>query len=173
MSSRRNPSVRQGHPAVPVPTKLAAAWASFMLLYIYVDILNFFRPGVVSGILEGRIWQFDVSATLLTIMFASVALPAVMVTLSVLLPVRSNRIANLVVAALLVPYSIFNATGESGEWAGFYATSIGIELLLLGVILRTAWTWRPTAPTALASEHGLRHRTAGGFIDVDLDAGGS
>ena len=30
---------------IPVQVKLAAAWTSFMFLYVYVDILAFYKPG--------------------------------------------------------------------------------------------------------------------------------
>ncbi|MCP2635197.1 DUF6326 family protein [Microbacterium sp. HD4P20] len=132
------------NPPIPVQAKLAAAWTSFMFLYVYVDVLNFYKPGVVHGILNGLVWEFDVSPTLLTIFLASVAIPAVMVMLSMTLPTRVNRTTNLVVASLLIPYSVFNAVGESWEWAFFYALSIGIEVLLLAFILRSAWTWPRT-----------------------------
>lgn len=125
----------------PVRVKLAAAWTSFMFLYVYVDVLNFYKPGVVDGILNGRMWEFDVSPTMLTIALVSVSIPAMMVMLSIALPARVSRTTNLVVAALLIPYSIFNATGESWEWAGFYSISIGLEVLLLVFVARTAWTW--------------------------------
>ncbi|GGI47576.1 hypothetical protein BCL57_002288 [Agromyces flavus] len=136
-------------PPIPVQAKLAAAWTSFMFLYVYVDILNFYKPGVVDAILNGQIWRFDISATLLTIFLVSVSIPALMVVLSMTLPARVNRATNLVVASLLVPYSIFNAAGSTWEWAAFYALSIGIELLLLAVILRSAWTW-PRTPAVPA-----------------------
>jgi hypothetical protein len=126
---------------VPVQAKLAAAWTSFMFLYIYVDFFNLYKPGVVDGILDGLVWRFDVSPTLLTLMLASVAVPALMVMLSMTLPARANRATNLVVASLYIPYSVFNAAGASWDWAFFYALSIGIEVLLLAFILRSAWTW--------------------------------
>ena len=59
-------------PPIPVQAKIAAAWTSFMFLYIYVDFFNLYKPGVVDGILNGLVWKFDVSPTLLTIMLASV-----------------------------------------------------------------------------------------------------
>ncbi|MDY0910240.1 DUF6326 family protein [Microbacterium sp. CFBP9034] len=136
-------------PPVPVQAKLAAAWTSFMFLYIYVDFFNLYKPGVVDGILNGLVWKFDVSSTLLTMMLASVAIPALMVTLSMTLPARGNRAANLVMASLLIPYSVFNAAGATWEWAFFYVLSIGIEVLLLAFILRSAWTW-PRIPAVLA-----------------------
>ncbi|MBD8024814.1 DUF6326 family protein [Microbacterium gallinarum] len=134
-------------PPMPVRSKLAAAWTSFVFLYVYVDVLNFYKPGVLDGILDGFIWRFDISATLLTVFLASVSVPALMVVLSMTLPARANRTVNLVVAALLIPYSIFNAAGAAWEWAAFYGLSIGIEVLLLAFILRSAWTWpRTPAP---------------------------
>ena len=131
-------------PQIPVQAKIAAAWTSFMFLYIYVDFFNLYKPGVVDGILKGLVWTFDVSPTLLTIMLASVAIPALMVMLSMTLPARVNRATNLVVASLLIPYSAFNAAGATWEWASFYGLSIGIEVLILAFILRSAWTWPRT-----------------------------
>ena len=96
--------------------------------------------------LNGKVWNFDVSAPLLTVMLISVAVPSVMVVLSMTLPARANRITNLVVAAVLVPYTLFNVAGESLEWAAFYAVSIGVEIALLLFVVRSAWKWKvPTA----------------------------
>ncbi|GAA1787450.1 DUF6326 family protein [Agromyces lapidis] len=142
---------------LPVQAKLAAAWASFMFLYVYVDVLNFYKPGVVDGILNGLMWRFDVSSTLLTVVLVSVSIPAMMVALSMTLPARVNRAANLVVASLLIPYTVFNAAGTTWEWAGFYGISIGLELLLLAFVLRSAWTWpRSAAVPAGAATTELR-----------------
>ena len=35
---------------VPVRAKLAAAWTSFMFLYIYVDYLHLYKPGALTDI---------------------------------------------------------------------------------------------------------------------------
>ena len=51
-----------------------------------------------------------------------------------------NRATNLAVASLYIPYSVVNAAGESWDWAFFYGLSIGLEVLLLALILRSAWT---------------------------------
>ena len=130
------------NPQIPVQAKLAAAWASFMFLYIYVDIFNFYKPGVVDGILAGLVWKFDITPALLTMFLVSVSIPAMMVWLSMTLPARVNRATNLVVASLLIPYSMFNAAGATWEWAAFYGLSIGLEVLLLAFILRSVWAWR-------------------------------
>ncbi|KXC04466.1 DUF6326 family protein [Microbacterium hominis] len=126
--------------SIPTPVKLAAAWTSFMFLYVYVDVLNFYKPHVVAGILDGMVWQFEVNPPLLTGMLASVMVPAVMIVLSVTLPPRANRIVNVVVASLYVPYSAFNIAGSTAEWLPFYVLSIGAELALLVFIVQRAWT---------------------------------
>ncbi|MEV4065128.1 DUF6326 family protein [Nonomuraea dietziae] len=132
------------NPPVPVQAKLAAAWTSFMFLYIYVDYFHLHKPGVIDNLRAGVVFEFDISPTLLTMMLASVAIPALMVMLSMTLPARVNRATNLVVALLYIPYSAVNAAGESWDWAFFYGLSIGVEVLLLAFILRSAWTWPRT-----------------------------
>ncbi|MBB1511217.1 hypothetical protein H5399_01145 [Tessaracoccus sp. MC1627] len=147
---------------VPVQAKLAAAWTSFMFLYIYVDYFHLYKPGVVDNLRAGVVFEFDISPTLLTAMLASVAMPALMVMLSMTLPARVNRATNLVAASLYIPYSVVNAVGESWDWAFFYGLSIGLEVLLLAFILRAAWTWpRRTASPAprAAGLDGEPHRT--------------
>ena len=135
---------------IPVRAKLAAAWTSFMFLYIYVDYFHLHKPGVIDNLRAGVVFEFDISPTLLTMMLASVAIPALMVMLSMTLPARVNRATNLVVASLYVPYSVVNAAGESWDWAFFYGLSIGLEVLLLAFILRSAWTW-PRRTTSAAT----------------------
>ncbi|MFY1699426.1 DUF6326 family protein [Solwaraspora sp. WMMA2101] len=137
------------NPPIPVQAKLAAAWTSCMFLYIYVDYFHLYKPGAIDEIRGGVIFEFDISPTLLTIFFTSVAIPALMVILSMTLPARANRATNLVIASLYIPLTVFNAAGESGGWAFFYGLSIALEVLLLAFILRSAWTW-PRIPAVPA-----------------------
>ena len=131
---------------IPVQAKLAAAWTSFMFLYIYVDYLHLYKPGVIDDILAGVVWEFNISQTFVTVALTSVAIPILMVMLSMTLPARTNRTINLVVASLYVPYSMFNLVGES--WTYFYGLGVVVEVLLLAFILRSAWTWPRTAAPA-------------------------
>ena len=141
---------------VPVQAKLAAAWTSFMFLYIYVDYFALYKPGFVDDILAGVVWEFDISQTLLTAFLTLMAIPILMVMLSMTLPARVNRATNLVVASLYIPVSMFNAVGES--WTYFYGLSIGLEVLLLAFILRSAWTW-PRTSSASMPEPAAPHRS--------------
>jgi hypothetical protein len=107
-----SPSTPEG-PGLPVQAKLAAAWTSFMFLYVYVDILVlFWKPGVIEGVLAGTVWGFAIGQTP-TIALTLMAIPIFMAVLSMTLPSRANRITNLVVASVQIPYAAFNAVGES------------------------------------------------------------
>ena len=128
---------------LPVQAKLAAAWTSFMFLYIYVDYLHLYKPGVIDDILAGIVWEFNISQTFVTVALTSVAIPILMVMLSMTLPARANRTINLVVASLYVPYSMFNLVG--GSWTYFYGLGVALEVIVLAVILRLAWTWPRTS----------------------------
>ena len=69
-----------------------------------------------------------------------------MVVLSMTLPARANRITNLIVASVQVPFAAFNAVGQVGEpWMYFYVFGVALEVIVLAFILRSAWTWPRTA----------------------------
>ncbi len=134
-------------PPVPVRAKLAAAWASVMFFYIYVDYLHLYRPGVIDDILAGVVFEFDISQTFVVISLMLVGIPALMILLSMTLPARVNRTLNLVVASLYIPVSVFNVVGES--WILFYGLGVVIEVILLAYILRSAWTWPRTTSVSM------------------------
>ena len=136
---------------VPVQAKLAAAWTSFMFLYLYVDHLILYRPGHVDEILAGIVHDFETGPTCVALALPALAIPILMIALSMTLPARVNRIINLVVATLYIPFSVYNAAGEPWTYSYFYGLSIGLEVLLLAFILRSAWTWprRTASPATL------------------------
>ena len=144
---------------MPVQAKLAAAWTSFMFLYVYVDIFKFFMPGTIDDILVGIVWEFDVSQVFVIIALSLMAVPILMVFLSITLPARANRLMNLIVAPIYVVVSAFNALGES--WTYYYTLSIGLEVIVLALIVRYAWTWprRTASPATLAASLNSSART--------------
>jgi ABC-type sulfate transport system permease subunit len=155
MSTRRplTPDTLDDRP-IPVQAKLAAAWTSFMFLYAYVDILGFYTPGAVKDILDGKVYEFDLSQTFSTTVLAVLAVPIFMVVLSMTLPARLNRTTNLVVAALLVPFTVFNVAG--GVYVLFYGLGVALELVLLALIVRYAWTWPHSEPSATTATGSAR-----------------
>lgn len=157
-------STRTARPAaleerrLPVPALLAAAWASFMFFYIYVDYLALYKPGYLDEIRGGVVHDFETGPLFVGASLTLVGIPAVMILLSATLPARANRALNLVVATLYIPVSVYNASGEPLSYAWFYGLSIAVEVLILVFVLRTAWTWpRTSAPTATLQHTELDH----------------
>ena len=147
MTIRTNTPKLFDNPPIPVQAKLAAAWTSFMFLYVYVDILAFYKPGVVDDILVGVVWEFDITQTWAITALTLLAIPIFMVVLSMTLPARANRITNLIVASVQVPFAAFNAVGQMGEpWMYFYVLGVALEVIVLALILRSASTW-PRTPS--------------------------
>ncbi|MDL5351073.1 DUF6326 family protein [Microbacterium sp. zg-YB36] len=146
---------------IPVQAKLAAAWTSLMFLIIYIDYFHLYQPGEIDDIRGGIIFEFDISGTLMSIFFVIIAVPALMVMLSMTLPARVNRVTNLVIGLLYIPAVGMNFLGALPDYAFYYALTIGVEVLILALILRSAWTWPRTVavPAGVATadlRQGLR-----------------
>ena len=142
--------------------KLAAAWTSLMFFIIYIDYFHLYQPGEIDDIRSGVIFKFDISGNLMSIFFVIIAIPTLMIMLSMTLPARMNRVTNLVVASLYSPLLILNFMGAPSDYAFYYALTIGVEVLIVAVILRSAWTWprRTASPaTPAASLDSEPHRT--------------
>jgi hypothetical protein len=156
MSTTTKATTALHDPPAPVRVKLAAAWTSFMFLYIYVDYLTLYKPGVLDDILSGVVFEFDISQTFVISALVLMAIPIFMILLCTTLPARANRTLNLVVASLYLPITVFNAVGEF-KYLLFYGLGIVLEVVVLAVIFRAAWTWpRTTSPSIPEPARGAR-----------------
>jgi len=123
---------------VNVKLKLAAMWASFMFLYIYVDYFHLYMPGSIEEIMAGKMFVFDITQVVLLIGLASVTIPALMIFLSAALTANLNRWTNIIVAAVYIPFTLFNLAGEAWIHMVFGAA---VEVALLLLIISYAWKW--------------------------------
>ena len=105
-------------------------------------------PGYLDELLAGRVHEFDTGPTFIGAGLTLVAVPSLMIVLSMTLPARANRVVNLVVAALCLPVTVYNVAGEPMSYAYFYGLSIGLEVLLLAYIAWSAWAWPRVAAGA-------------------------
>lgn len=121
-----------------VKLKLATLWASFMFLYIYVDYFHLYMPGKVEDILNGRVYKFDITQGFLLGALISMIIPILMIFLSVALPAKVNRWTNIIVAALYIPFTLFNLAGETWMHMVFGAV---VEVGILCLICWKAWKW--------------------------------
>jgi hypothetical protein len=123
---------------VTIKVKLAALWTAFMFLYAYVDYFHLYMPGKLEEILAGKVFVFDISQVFLLIALVLVTIPVLMIFLSVALSAKVNRWTNISVAAVYIPYMLFNLAGEAWTHMVFGAV---VEVVLLSLIIRYAWTW--------------------------------
>jgi hypothetical protein len=123
---------------VSLKLKLAMLWTSFMFLYIYVDYFHLYMPGSIEGILAGKVFTFDISSAFLLIAMLGVAIPVLMIFLSVSLPAKANRWTNIIVATVYIPYMLFNLAGVA--WVHMYLAA-AVEVALLLLIIGYAWKW--------------------------------
>ncbi len=123
---------------INVKTKLSALWVSIMLLYIYADILSFFRPGQVEKMLEGFMGPFPATEGSLLIASILMIIPAVMVFLSITLKPKANRWVNIIFGVLYTLVNISNLIGET--WVYYLLFGV-VEIVFTSLIIRYAWKW--------------------------------
>ena len=70
-------------------------------------------PGSIEDILAGKMFVFDITQVVLLTGLASVTIPALMIFLSVVLTAKVNRWTNIIVAAIYIPFTLFNLAGEA------------------------------------------------------------
>ena len=134
---------------IDVKLKLAALWASFMFLYIYVDFFHLHMPGSIEDILAGKVFTFDITQVFLLVALALVTIPALMIFLSVALSAKVNRWTNIIVAAVYIPVTLFNLAGEAWMHMVFGAV---VEVGLLALVVWYAWKWPSTTESIDSSE---------------------
>lgn len=133
MNTQKTSLVAPDYLTLSLRLKMAALWASFMVLYTFVDYFALYMPGKLEDILAGKVFTFDISPTFLLVVMGLVALPALMIFLSAALPNYLNRWVTPAIAILLIPYMLFNLTGEA--WPHMYLAA-GLEVIQLLLI---AW----------------------------------
>lgn len=77
-----------------------------------MDVFAFFKPGVIEDILLGKIWVLDITQVWALTAIVMMTIPSLMVFLSLVLPAKTNRWTNLLVAILFIIISIGNVIGE-------------------------------------------------------------
>ena len=95
-------------------------------------------PNKIAVIQTGKVFEFDITQGFLLFALSSVTIPAVMIFLSLALPAKINRLVNIILAMIFIPYMLFNLAGEAWLHMVFGAT---VEVILLSLIIRYAWKW--------------------------------
>jgi hypothetical protein len=129
---------------VPIRYRLSATWASLVSCFIYADYFELYVPGKLQGMLKGNMEPLGaVTQGMLAGTSAMLALPSLMILLSMILPASACRWLNVLVGLL---YAVIQVLVISGSGWTFYIGFGVLEIMLLVFAAWTAWKWPTTVP---------------------------
>jgi NhaP-type Na+/H+ or K+/H+ antiporter len=107
-----------------------------------VIILTFILPDKISEIIEGTSmlndpWKLFAASVLL-------AIPSMMIYLSISLPPKINRLLNIGFGVFFALFLALILTSLDFEWYKFYMMFAAIEIVLAALIARKAYLWPQT-----------------------------
>ena len=122
---------------VNVKIKISALWASVMFCYIYADYFGLYVPGALQKMLDGKMGPLG-PTTQGVLLGTSImmAIPSVMIFLSVALKPKLNRMFNIIFGALYTLIILITM------WAWAFYIFFGIiEVVLTVLVVWYAWNW--------------------------------
>lgn len=127
------------NPKVNIKVKLSSLWASLIALYIYGDYFDLYTPNKVPNLLDGKS-MLD-SPTKLFLAALMLAVPSLMIALSVLLKPKLNRVLNLIFGVFLTLVVILVGSTSISAWHSFYVFYAVLEAVVTLLIVYLAWNW--------------------------------
>ncbi|MGD9397690.1 MAG: DUF6326 family protein [Candidatus Thorarchaeota archaeon] len=120
-----------------VKLKLSILWVARMLTGLQGDVIRYLEPGMLESIIDGTL-DIPLTEEMLALMAVMMMIPIFMVFLSVELPYKPNRWANIIVAIFFIVL----------DGIGFiilrpaYENILGIGYIVFCVlIIWYAWKW--------------------------------
>ena len=124
--------------AVPLELRLAGLWTARMFCYVYGDLLSFYVPGRIEATAAGDLGPLGtVSPGILVGIAVFMAIPAVMIALSLHLTARPNRLLNLTFGAA---YTLIIVATLPGAPPYYWLLAV-VDVALTGAIVWQAWRW--------------------------------
>jgi hypothetical protein len=131
-------------PKVNVKIRISALWTSVMFCYIYGDYFGLYVPGTVTDMQTGKMGPLGPATQgVLVGVAVMMAIPSVMVFLSLILRPVISRWLNMVLGAA---YTVIILMSMPGAW-NFYVFLGVIEVMLTLSVIWHAWHW-PRRETA-------------------------
>ncbi|RIV68741.1 DUF6326 family protein [Flagellimonas aequoris] len=124
---------------VNVKIKLALLWSAVMFCYIYGDYFQLYVPGKVEGLIGGNNMLDNPFKLLMASLL--LAIPALMVCLSVFLKPAANRFLNLLLGTFYTALMLLIALTSYSDWHMFYVFLAILESILTAIIVINAYKW--------------------------------
>ena len=125
---------------INVKIKLALFWVALMFFYLYNDLLSFFKPGTVEELVGGSLEGIVFTQELLFGAALLMALPNIMIFLSLTLKAKLNRMVNIIVGIFHMVVLVGTMLVPGDLWV-FYATYMVFEAVFIVLIVWHAWKW--------------------------------
>lgn len=124
---------------IDVKIKLSSLWAAVTFCYLYGDYFELYVPQKVSGMINGE----SMLDTPMKLFAASVllAVPALMVFLSVVLKPAFNRWSNITLGVFYTAIMVLIAVTSLTPWRTFYVFLAIVESALTSLVIFYAFTW--------------------------------
>ena len=120
-----------------VKIKISGLWVSVMLCYIYGDYFGLYVPGALQKMLEGKMGPLGPTTQgVLLGTSLMMAIPSVMVFLSLALKPNLNRWLNIILGVIYTVIILITMW----DWAFYIFLGI-VEVVLTALIVWYAWTW--------------------------------
>ena len=133
-----------------IKLKLSALWASVTLCYLYCDFFELYQPGKLQSMLAGQMGPLGQTTQVVLLAVSIVlSLPALMVFLSIALPAKVNRIANMLLGILFTLVMIIFLLSPH-VWL-YYKYFAAVEIALTCTAVWLAWKWPRNQSTAPGS----------------------
>ena len=126
---------------IETKAKLSTLWIFYLLNTIFRDIHEFVEPGFIEEVMTGTFNGTQITENLLLFGAFVAEVPIAMVLLSRLLPYRTNRWANIIVAVIAISFDIMNGTTDLDD-----TFHLIIKIAALSFIILSAWRWRNPTP---------------------------
>jgi hypothetical protein len=139
MNQNKQITTEYENPRVDTKIKICALWIATMFCYIYCDYFELYTPGKLAGMLAGRMEPLGpVTQGVLFGTSVMLAVPSIMIFMSLVMKPRLNRWANIVfgTAYTIITLLVLSMTG----WM-FYQFFAVIEVALTALIVWYAWSW--------------------------------
>jgi hypothetical protein len=124
---------------VNVKMKLSALWVTLMFFYLYRDVLGFMEPGHVEDLISGELGGVQMTPVILLSSAILMAVPSVMVFLSLTMKAALNRWVNIFLGVLHLV--LLGSTLFVGDISTLYTFYVIVEAALIIFIVWTALKW--------------------------------
>ena len=124
---------------VNVKIKLSALWVSVMFCYVYGDYFSLYVPKTIEGFINGK----TLLDNPLKLFAASIlmAIPALMVFLSIALKPKISRWLNIIFGTIYTAIMMLIAITSIAPWWTFYVFLAIVEIVITSIIVWYAWKW--------------------------------